>query len=263
MKKEKTLFTIVLIICFFYSCKEKAEPTGWWKINLSKDNDEEISSQPWGIGDTTIVKIEQGVMEVLDGIDFPPFFYYGNHCPLYLNDESFSVFNLHNRIWQKFDVVNSSANLIQIKDESGRIIDLQRIPPYASITNSNIQIDSIRMVISEDSLANKENPIVDELDFNFINKTYATKSFSIYKLSETQEIVEPLSETDIDYITVLFQRVFNGPLKDLRFEQKVSDSPKTVVEVYYSNEKLTIEAGDPISIPKPVAFLIKYLERFK
>lgn len=263
MKKRKILFVIITIMCFFYSCEEKVEPTGWWKICLSNGDGKEMDLQPWGIRDTTIIKIENGVMEVLDGIDIPPHHYYGNHCPLYLSNKSYFVFNLHSRTWQKYDFLNSGSNLIQIKDESGRMVELQRIPPLASVSNSSIHIDSIKMVITDDSLAMKENPMADELVFTFNSKTYSVKSSSIYKLNDAKKIIKPLSRADIEYITVLSQRVFNENQKDLSFEQKISDSPKTVVEVYTSNGKLTIEAGDPFSIPKPVGYLIKFLARFK
>ena len=263
MKNNKMLYVIVVVMCFFQACQEKIEPTGWWIISPSQGNNEELNIQPWGIRDTTYVNIENGIIEVLDGVDFPPHYYYGNHCPFYLSNNSFFIFNWHLRTWQRFDVIEHGSDLIKIKGESEIIINLHRTSPISDISNTNIQIDSLKMIIADDSLAMKENPMVDELVFKFNAKTYSALSSSIYKLSDANVTTKPLSKADIDYITVLLKRVFDDNPKDLKFEQKVSDSPKTIVEIYYSDNKKTIEIGDPFSIPKPVGYLIKYLARFK
>lgn len=236
-------FLLSFIIVFSSSCRvETINLEGWW--TLIPDNSDNSYNPLFSNQDTTVLNFNAGVLEVPSGVKMPNRSY-GNHLPYYIKENELRIFSPIENNWLNFEIKRKN-NEYGLFSDKGSGFTLAKIEPTKSFVHP--QINRIELLISDDSLALNENPKKLNYLFDF-NKRTVDICVEFYENHDNDfSLNSRLTKSEIEYLRILISRLDNTLPK--QFEQKVSDVPRILLLIKYSNNTMvSFDIGDRFNLP--------------
>ncbi|HMQ49494.1 MAG TPA: hypothetical protein PKA00_18600 [Saprospiraceae bacterium] len=253
------IFILGVISFYFSSCKEVNEAKnieGWWVIIPQEGTDS--YNAIWSNQDSTVVFWGREVLEIPKGVRTPDRSY-GNHLPYYLKRNLLYIFSPIEKEWQKYKI-EGNGDEYQIKNQNRIDYKLIRTQPVEKYTYPEIQ--TINLVVLDDSLALIENPKRKEYLFDF-DKKLVILCTDFYDINEDDfSLSTRILQSELDYLYDQVSRLSKSlPVK---YEQKVSDVPQMKLTIKFKGgDSRLFEINDPIILPQSLKNLISYLSDYE